>query len=1273
MLCCLHIQAVDAKSEYIYAPVDALAVNAKTVFVTIPQDLTWNDAVAICKSRFSSKGGTLAKVDSAEANRKLTDQTAVTGQNGWIGLYWKSAAGSTTLQWSDRNCTGFDARSYQNFGRQESIFSEQDRCYYVEKDTGLWRKAQCRSKFHAICEYLDFSTTACSNKVSPYEPHAALFYTLAKTDADAQECMDDCTNTQGCFLTYPSDKMCFMGVVHSSGVTYVRNRCFEVSVESSKLTFTTIDEVNPRDCQKVNQSAITGVNATPYSNNASSGGTCSAKMVTEIVISTVVALTTTTDVQMLTTTVTDVQTYTTFGVSTTTTVNFLTTTTTIMSTVAMTVQPECTEAKIVMVPTTVTEISVSIQPTTTTYISVDIQPTTVTYISVSIQPTTNTYISYLNCETQTTDVSSSCPVQTVTTERITYVTPTMSDCHVTLCPRETSLSGTMKGSRETDNLETMFATTVTEFDCTATTIIAPIVKTVETTIFGIPITITTRVLNTIPVAVADLSNDCGAMTTMVAKFLTTTETWTATQTCDIISSTSDCPGATTIVKMLTTTETLPVYNMITQTLPADCAAAETTTITTTVANMLTTTEIWTATPIGGVITQIVTAACSAGTTDLTATETWTATATCDVVTPTPVTDCTATITSLAVTLTTTEVWTAIHTCDSITPAASADCTPATVTVANMLTTTETYTSTPTCDAITASVSIDCPSVPPKLSVLTTTETWTAKCDEMLPTVAADCPPLTASFSVLTTTETWTATATCDLTTPASCPATAIISSITIANLITTTETLTAIPTCDFNSPTIITVVDCVEATTVTTTVGGIFTTETSTITASCDMIASSFVWNHSGTADDNSVFTTTETLTATPTCDAITTTVTADCATKSTDGSTFTKREMLTATPTCGFTTTTVLAECGVTETNAEVQPRSDIWKVAQTSILINTTATDHFVSTQTTALSVVTTTETWTAIPRCDVTKPNLVADCTSTQTSFSVLTKTETLRATSSCDVLAATVTAECTWLPSNITMLTKTWTATPTCDYNMATNPGTADCTVMTTTSVITTIQTPAYTCHENTPTVTLVIGCDTPAMASNPTPAATWTATPTFSLDCTTQAYDNVRTITETWTATQANENVLTITETWTAIQACDVVASTPSLDVVRTTNAIVIPNVSQSTEQQTSGISTPSSLAASSVSDSDVRQELDGLHYSLIHELLVPTANLSSRRRLKESAEDHRLTARIPGIFACCLLGCSFGLLVLLDLSVLVRELSKLGNLIHTSNNASVEG
>lgn len=70
-------------------------------------------------------------------------------------------------------------------------------------------------------------------------------------------------------------------------------------------------------------------------------------MVTEIVVSTVVALTTTTDVQMLTTTVTDVQTYTTFGISTTTTVNFLTTTTTIMSTVAMTVQPECTEAKIV--------------------------------------------------------------------------------------------------------------------------------------------------------------------------------------------------------------------------------------------------------------------------------------------------------------------------------------------------------------------------------------------------------------------------------------------------------------------------------------------------------------------------------------------------------------------------------------------------------------------------------------------------------------------------------------------------------------------------------------------------------------------------------------------------------------------------------------------------------------------------------------------------------------------------------------------------------------
>lgn len=92
---------------------------------------------------------------------------------------------------------------------------------------------------------------------------------------------------------------------------------------------------------------LAGVSAIPYSSNASSEGTCSAKMVTEIVVSTVVALTTTTDVQMLTTTVTDVQTYTTFGISTTTTVNFLTTTTTIMSTVAMTVQPECTEAKIV--------------------------------------------------------------------------------------------------------------------------------------------------------------------------------------------------------------------------------------------------------------------------------------------------------------------------------------------------------------------------------------------------------------------------------------------------------------------------------------------------------------------------------------------------------------------------------------------------------------------------------------------------------------------------------------------------------------------------------------------------------------------------------------------------------------------------------------------------------------------------------------------------------------------------------------------------------------
>lgn len=76
----------------------------------------------------------------------------------------------------------------------------------------------------------------------------------------------------------------------------------------------------------------------------------------------------------------------------------------------------------------------------------------------------------------------------------------------------------------------------------------------------------------------------------------------------------------------------------------------------------------------------------------------------------------------------------------------------------------------------------------------------------------------------------------------------------------------------------------------------------------------------------------------------------------------------------------------------------------------------------------------------------------------------------------------------------------------------------------------------------------------------------------------------------------------------------------------------------------------------SMNDSVTEQEIMDIQRSIVKELSVSKANLSSKRRRLESIEDHRPTARIPGIFACVLLLCSFIMLIALDLPVLGTDI-----------------
>ncbi|GFS14655.1 hypothetical protein ElyMa_001428900, partial [Elysia marginata] len=128
--------------------------NGQVTFTLVTNKLQYDQALQVCADLL---GGTLARIDSEEANQAIREFSITTWESAgwgdeWIGLHWRSKQtnGPRSLLWSD-NCQDFDTSRYHDFKSGDDTLGATEFCYRI-KPGFEWEVKTCAEKNSFICE-----------------------------------------------------------------------------------------------------------------------------------------------------------------------------------------------------------------------------------------------------------------------------------------------------------------------------------------------------------------------------------------------------------------------------------------------------------------------------------------------------------------------------------------------------------------------------------------------------------------------------------------------------------------------------------------------------------------------------------------------------------------------------------------------------------------------------------------------------------------------------------------------------------------------------------------------------------------------------------------------------------------------------------------------------------------------------------------------------------------------------------------------------------------